>query len=150
MIVEMVMRGSILRIIAWVAVIAALGVPHAGAQDAMHLQALMIQAQHAPAPADPRLESVEFKLRRVFQFQHYRYIGEGRTSVSQGEESTMSLPQGHRLRVKATGPGRVEVRWLRGGEALLSTGVSLSSDSPVILGGVPSGDGTLILVLSEQ
>jgi hypothetical protein len=133
------------------AIVCVTGWQQAGAQGApMHLQAMMIQAQHQPAPTDSRLASVEPKLRRVFQFQHYRYIGAGGATIAPGEEREIQLPQGNRLRVKSSGGGRVEVRWFKGGEALLSTGVSLSSDSPVVLGGVPSGDGTLILVLTEK
>lgn len=120
------------------------------AQDGSRaLQALMIQAQHEAAPADRRMAAVEYKLRRVFQFPHYRYIGEGRTELAARGEGTIRLPQGHRLEIKDAGGSQVQVRWFRGGEALLSTGVSVSRDGPVVLGGIPSGEGTLILVLTE-
>lgn len=123
----------------------------ARAQDGgMKLQAMMIQGQHEAAPQDQRLAGVEPKLRRVFQFPHYLYIGSGNASLAAGGDGRISLPQGHRLDVKHNGGGNVQVRWFRGSEALLSTGVSVSRDGPVVLGGIPSGEGTLIIVLTER
>lgn len=114
------------------------------------LQAMMIRAQHEAAPMDRRLERVEYKLRRVFQFPFYLYVGEGSLALGNQGEGNIALPDQHKLHVRMGGKGRVEVRWFRGDEALLSTSVSVSRDAPVVLGGVPSGDGTLILVLSGK
>jgi hypothetical protein len=111
----------------------------------------MIQAQNEGAPIDRRLERVEYKLRRVFGFQYYRYVGEGSLSLLAGGEGTVALPDGHRLRVRlARGGGRAEVAWTRGDQALLSTAVGLARNAPIVLGGVPSNGGKLILVLTAQ
>lgn len=118
--------------------------------EAVQLQAMMIQAQNEPAPMDRRLERVEYKLRRVFGFNYYSYVGEGSLMLNAGSEATMSLPRGHSLRIRLGGKGKAEVRWFRDGEALLSTSVGLSRNSPVVLGGVPSDGGTLILVLDQR
>lgn len=114
------------------------------------LQAMMIRAQHEAAPMDRRLERVEYKLRRVFQFPYYLYVGEGSIVLPAEGEGRILLPDGHALDVRVGGKGRVEVRWFRGEEPLLRTSVSVSRNAPVVLGGVPSGEGTLILVLTEQ
>jgi len=118
--------------------------------EALTLHAMMIQAQNDPAPMDRRLEKVEFKLRRVFGFNYYSYVGEGSIVLGSGSEGTMSLPNGHRLTIRLGGKGKAEVRWYRDSEALLSTSVGLSRNSPVVLGGVPSDGGTLILVLDQR
>ena len=126
--------------------------PSARAQDGMtSLQVLMIQAQNESAPIDRRLEKVEYKLRRVFGFQFYRYVGEGNLSLPQRGEGTISLPDGHRLHIRLGGKGgHAEVRWFRNQEALLSTSVGLSRNAPIVLGGIPSNGGKLILVLTSM
>ena len=119
-------------------------------EEPVRLQAMMIKAQHTPAPSDGRLEQVEYKLRRVFQFKYYRFISSGETTIARGEEGEIQLGEGNQLRLKSSGPGRIQVRWFKGAEALLSTGVAISRESPFVLGGVPSDDGTLIVVLTEK
>lgn len=124
----------------------------ARAEDGMlSLQVLMIQAQNESAPIDRRLEKVEYKLRRVFGFQFYRYIGEGSVSLPQRGEGSVSLPDGHRLQIRLGGKGgHAEVRWFRNQEPLLSTSVGISRDAPIVLGGIPSNGGKLILVLTAK
>ncbi len=114
------------------------------------VQALMIQAQNESAPTDARLQQVEYRLRRVFGFLYYRYLGEGRVTLAEGAEGTINLPQGHRLAIRMSQQNRAEVRWIRDGEALLSTGVALSRDAPIVLGGVPSNGGVVIVVLTVR
>jgi hypothetical protein len=129
-----------------------LGFIPARAQEKMvTVQALMIQAQNDSAPIDRRLEKVEYKLRRVFGFQFYRYVGEGSISLPPRGEGTIELPDGHQLRVRlGSKGGGAEVRWFRHDDPLLSTSVSLSREAPVVLGGIPSNGGKLIVVLSAQ
>jgi hypothetical protein len=141
----------------WMLITLALAVSVLGFSPAAHgqenlvtLQALMIQAQNEPAPIDRRLEKVEYKLRRVFGFQFYRYVGEGNISLLPGGEGSIELPDGHRLHVRRGGKGGAEVRWSRNDEALLSTSVNISRDAPVVLGGIPSNGGKLIVVLTAQ
>jgi hypothetical protein len=115
------------------------------------LQALMIQAQNESAPIDRRLEKVEYKLRRVFGFQFYRFVGEGNIALPSRGDGTISLPDGHRLQIRLGGRGgHAEVRWSRNNEPLLSTSVALSRNAPVVLGGIPANGGKLILVLTAQ
>lgn len=116
------------------------------------LKVLMIQAQNDSAPIDRRLERVEYKLRRVFGFQFYKYVGEGSISLPPGGQGTIELEQGHHLKIKLGGGrgGNAEVRWIHENRALLSTSVKLSGDGPLVLGGVPSNGGKLILVLTAR
>lgn len=142
--------------IVWIGLLAAFffvagGAPVAADDRAVTLQVLMIQAQNESAPIDRRLERVEYKLRRVFGFQFYRYVGEGSVTLPARGEGAVSLPDGHRLQVRLGGKGgRAEVRWIRNDEPLLSTSVGLARNAPVVLGGIPSNGGKLILVLTAQ
>jgi hypothetical protein len=130
------------------------GWPMVAMADSVAVHALMIEASNNPAPIDRRLEHVEYKLRRVFGFSHYRFVGEGRVIAPQAGQVAISLPDGHKLDLQTSGSrrGRVtaEVRWVRGRDALLSTRVQLAKGSPVVLGGVPHGEGTLIVVLTAE
>lgn len=116
------------------------------------VKALMIQAQNESAPIDRRLEQVEFKLRRVFGFQFYKYVAEGSITLSPGAQGTIALDNGHRLVVQLAGGSRnkAEVRWFQDQRPLLSTSVKLSRDGPLVLGGVPVDGGKLIVVLTAQ
>lgn len=144
---EMVMKRMIYG---WmVLMVGLLWTTTASGQDIRNLQAMMIMAQHEMAPIDRRLERVEYKLRRVFQFPYYRYVGEGSIALMPGAEGTIRLPDDHELKVKAGGKGRLEVRWTQRQKPLLSTSVSVSRNAPIVLGGVPQGEGRLILVLTE-
>ncbi|HMP72403.1 MAG TPA: hypothetical protein PKE55_03985 [Kiritimatiellia bacterium] len=122
--------------------------------DAVSVHALMIEASNASGSPDRRLEQVESKLRRVFQFTHYRYVGEGRTQAPESGNATIALPGGHRLEVTTLGRrgGRLlaDIRWMRSRDTLLTMRVNLSDRAPIVLGGVPEGSGTLIVVLSAE
>lgn len=137
---------------AWIAVAWLMLAPPVHADDGMvTLQALMIQAQNESAPIDRRLEKVEYKLRRVFGFQFYRYVGEGNIALPSRGDGTIALPDGHRLHIRLGGRGgHAEVRWSRNDEPLLSTSVALSRKAPVVLGGIPANGGKLILVLTAE
>jgi len=126
-------------------------VPAMAQGDTVTLQVLMIQAQNDSAPIDRRLEKVEYKLRRVFGFQFYRFIGESSITLPPRGEGVVELPDGHRLRVRISGKGKnAEVRWFRNDEAQFSASVGIAKNSPVVLGGIPSNGGKLIMVLTEQ
>ncbi|MFH0879665.1 MAG: hypothetical protein V2A34_08125 [Lentisphaerota bacterium] len=122
--------------------------------DQVTLNAMLIRASNDGAPLDQRLEAIEFKLRRVFQFEYYRFVGESSSTISLPGDVTLSLGQGIRLEVKsfhADGDRiRSQVRWLRNDDVLLSTTVVMTRKVPVILGGVPDGSGTLIVTLTVR
>lgn len=121
--------------------------------ETVSLEAMRILASNEPAPLDRRLERVEYQLRPLFRFEHYRHLADSSVAVNLPGSATLALGDGHYLAVNATardGKVRVEVRWMRGQESLLSTAVNLQRGKPVILGGVPQGDGKLIVTLTAR
>lgn len=117
------------------------------------IHALLIRASNEPAAQDARLEKVEYKLRRIFGFEYYRYMGESSTVLADGADGVLSFGGGHRLHVGLRGGGdsiRAEVRWYRGDDLVLNTTVRLQRQVPVILGGISDGPGTLIITFTAQ
>ena len=117
------------------------------------MDAMLILASNDPAPLDRRLERVEYKLRPLFRFEYYRYMGEGTGLLNLPGETSIALGDGHHLQLRGSekdGGTRVEVRWFRGEQALLNTAVNLKPGKPVILGGVPHEKGTLIVTLTAR
>lgn len=120
--------------------------------EAQHvtLEAMLIQATDRPQAMDQRLDKIEYRLRRVFAFEHYGFMGESRTILSLPSETTVALGHGYSLRVNASaqdGRIRAQVQWIKGESILLNTSVTQKRGVPSILGGPPYNDGTLILVL---
>lgn len=124
------------------------------AAEVVDLDAMMILASDEPAPLDRRLERVEYQLRPLFRFQYYRHLGGSSASVNLPGTATIALGDGYHLEVRAAGRDgkkvRAEVRWFRGDQPLLSTGVNLNPGKPVILGGVPHDKGKLIVTLTVR
>jgi hypothetical protein len=118
------------------------------------IEAMMILASDDSAPLDRRLDRIEYKLRRIFGFEHYRHFGEGRVTVELPAETTLQLGKGYRLRIDARkadkGRIRTRVEWFKGEQPLLSTSVVLKKGAPAILGGPPHGEGTLIVTLTAK
>lgn len=130
--------------------IAAIWLALAGAAPAAdQIHALMIEASNEPAIIDRRLEHVEYKLRRVFQFPYYHFVAEQTVIAPADGQVAVPLANGHRLVLSGKGL-RVTVQWFKGDDILLTTKVSLNRGAPVILGGVPHGDGTLIVALTAR
>lgn len=126
----------------------------ARAQTAVFLQATLILASDTPAAQDPRLENIEYQLRRTFRFEYYRHIGEGSAVLNLPGSTALDLGSGYRLNISASdgGKGRVRaaVQWLRGSEIVLNTTVNMSRRVPVVLGGISHEGGTLIVTLVAQ
>jgi hypothetical protein len=140
------MKRSVVMAIALLAVLLA---PAARAET-VSFQATLILASQDPAPLDPRLDRITYKLRRIFKFEYYRLLGEGEGSVALPGELSVAMGEGHRLQIRAEGKDggtRAEVRWFKGDTPMLSTAATVKGDAPVILGGVPHEGGTLIVTL---
>jgi hypothetical protein len=117
------------------------------------VRAVLIRASNEPAAQDARLENVEYKLRRIFGFEYYRFMGESSAALPAGGEATLDLGGGHRLRISmgdADGSVRAVVRWYRGDDLVLNTTVRAQRKTPVILGGASEGNGTLIITLTAE
>lgn len=113
----------------------------------MEVEAMLILASNEPAPLDRRLERVDYLLRPVLRFETYRLLGQASVLLNDGASTTLALGDGHVLYLQRGNKNRVEVSWQRGDTRLLSTGVGLERNKPTILGGVPQGDGRLIVTL---
>lgn len=142
-----------LRILSWVLIAGCLASPlPVQAAGTANFKAVMIYASDEPAPLDRRLEDIEYRLRRMLKFEHYKHSGEGSLTLNLPGSGVISLGNGHQLRVSATDAGggkvRAQVQWVRGGQALVSTTVKLSRRSPAVLGGISERQGRLIVCLT--
>lgn len=112
--------------------------------------AMLIHASDQPAALDTRLDRIEYKLRRIFQFEHYAFLEETQTILTLPAETRIDLGHGYTLRINAEPKGdriRADIQWYRGDNRLLRTSVAQRRGVPSILGGPAHKDGTLILVL---
>lgn len=121
------------------------------AQNVARLKAVMIYASDKPAPIDERLENIEYKLRKVFKFEHYLHYGEGKVAVTMPGSGTIKLGKGYALDVDASqakdGKIRAKVTWRKGDKKLLSATQVVGRKTPAVMGGVSHEDGTLIVTL---
>jgi hypothetical protein len=126
----------------------------ARAGDLVQFKAIMVHASNKPAPIDRRLEKIEFQLRRVFKFEHYKHAGEGSLAINLPGSGTIKLGGGYTLFVDAS-PGSkkrisTKVIWKKGGKVLLSTSANIRRGSFTVLGGASQGGGKLIVTLQAR
>jgi len=126
-------------------------VPRAVASEPVAVDAMLILASDKPAAMDPRLDRVEYRLRRIFGFEYYSLYGSSSGALNVPGVTTMDLGHGYTLSVdakkKEDGKVVAEVRWHKGDVNLVSTRVSIGAGAPVVLGGPQDDEGTLILTL---
>jgi hypothetical protein len=121
--------------------------------DRVTIDAMLILASDDGAPLDHRLERVEYKLRRIFGFEYYRYMGEASAIIHLPGRARLDLGHGYSLNIEVSesdGKVRALVRWMRGDEELLATSVRMKKKTPAILGGPEHGNGTLIVTLTVR
>lgn len=136
----------------WLALLAAACVAGtATSSSGVTLEATMILASDQAAAQDPRLEFIEYKLRRIFGFEYYSYQGGDSASVALPGTVSLNPGRGSTLSVHVSDAGgdrvRASVQWLRGGTVVLNTTVAMKRGAPVILGGISEGKGKLIVTL---
>lgn len=123
----------------------------ARAERVASIDATLILASNDASAQDPRLEKVEYKLRRIFGFEYYKHLGEGTGMVNLPGGTTIGLGHGCRLEISASDAGggrvRASVQWIRDENVALNTTVVMSRGTPVILGGISHAGGTLIVTL---
>jgi hypothetical protein len=124
------------------------------AAQGVDLHARLILASNDPAPQDPRLEDLEFKLRRVFGFEYYELLGKGGGMVDLPGQTSISLGNDCVLNIAAESAGggrvRASVQWMRGRTTVLNTTVVVARGAGVILGGVSHKRGTLLVALDAR
>ncbi len=122
----------------------------ANGQTPVNVDALLIHASDRPAALDARLDRVEYRLRRIFQFEHYALLNNTQSLLTLPSQTRLDLGHGYTLHINAAprnGRVRAEVQWYQGRTRLLSTSVAQRRGVPAILGGPAYQGGTLILVL---
>lgn len=121
--------------------------------DLVSLESMRIRASAQSGVADGRLDTIVPKLRKVFQFQGYSLEGKASSAVNVPGDTTMDLGGGNSLEVKLSKDGdriKAQVAWMQDGRRVLSTGVTMRKGQPVVLGGVPKGNDTLIVTLQAK
>ena len=128
--------------------------PGAWAETRVRFKAIMVHASDEPAPIDRRLERIEYQLRRIFKFEHYKHVGEGTLAMTLPGSGTIDLGRGYSLlmNVSQGSEGRVstKVTWKKGGQVLLSTSAKIRRGSSAVLGGAGQGTGKLIVTLQAM
>ena len=129
---------------------------HASVESAERtsIKGIMILASEKPGKSDNRVRPYEGKLRRLFKFEHYQFLGEGRSNIAVPGQTAFSLGGGFRLAVQMTDAGdnrfRARVEWTRGSTRLIKTTVLMRKGTPTILGGPAHGGGHLIVILTAK
>jgi len=136
----------------WLCAVVALlgwGIPVAHAET-VSVDAMLIHASDRPAALDTRLDKIEYRLRRMFRFEHYGYMGGAQALLTLPSSTTLSLGHGYTLQIQATsskGRVRADLEWKKGNQSLMKSTLAQSRGVPAILGGPPHDGGTLILIL---
>ncbi len=123
------------------------------AQSTVTLDMLLIHASDRPAALDTRLDRVEFRLRRIFGFEHYGFLQQQRTLMTLPTSTRLQLVTGHVVQIQAErrdGRIRAHIEWFEKRERLLATSITQRRGVPAILGGPPHDEGSLILVLEFE
>lgn len=125
--------------------------PPARAADGTSVHAILIVASTAKAPADPRLAPYEATLQRNLPESSFRFGTEGKASLN-GKAGTATLSLGaHRLELEGGGRDsdgiRVKVRWLTGGNLVMTNTFNFQPGVPFVLGQRPSHDGDVPLII---
>ncbi len=131
------------------------GAPASGASgDAVSVQATLIRASNDSNAIDRRLQKYESKLRKVFRFSSYQFLGEGRGKVTLPGETKFSIASAYRMEIKATpakdNKVRAEIRWTKGNTTLINATVVMQKGTPTILGGPSHNGGNLIVILNVK
>lgn len=116
----------------------------------LNMETRLIHASDRPAALDTRLDAIEYRLRRIFQFEHYAFLGETRTLLNLPSQVRVDLGHGYHLQVRARDRGgrvQADIEWFRGAQRLINTSITQRQGVPAILGGPPHDGGTLILVV---
>lgn len=117
--------------------------------EAATLEATLIYASGEPASLDRRMDNIEFRLRRLFKFEHYQLLDQKTAAIGPKSETDISFVDGYSLHL-TTGKGGengfpVTIVWYKNGTKLMSTGIKVGKSKPAVLGGPAYRKGNLIL-----
>lgn len=116
----------------------------ARAAERTTIQGILISASNDKGETDRRLAPYEPTLRRILRFESYRFLGDDRTTLDGPQKGHLSLGEGHEIEIETESSDgkavRLRVRWLKGGRALMNTGLALRPGVPAVLGGPSTGN----------
>lgn len=117
--------------------------------EAATLEATLIYASEEPASLDRRMDNIEFRLRRLFKFEHYQLLDQQTALIGSKSETEISFVEGYSLHL-TTGKGGekgfpVTIVWNKNGKKLMTTGIKVGKSKPAVLGGPSYRKGNLIL-----
>lgn len=119
----------------------------------LHFQ--LIEADHFTS-TDPAIAPVEAQLKKIFQFQGYRLIGEAVVGAADGSTVSQRLAGGYRVdaQIYRNDPGTIQVRGIHlvapGLGSVLQTTVNVRPGQTLVVGNAAEGGkstATLLLVL---
>ena len=123
----------------------------AEAQNLATVKVSLIYASNEPAALDARLDRIEFQLRRVLKFEHYRFMSQRALTLGEGASAEAGLGEGCKVRLEGVkvsqGHARLRATWLQGGQQVMQTTVNLKRGAATVLGGHPHKQGALVVSL---
>lgn len=128
--------------------------PVALAADGASVQALLISASKGGKGSDPALAPYEATLKRTLPFDTFKLTAQGSASVSGAKSNaSISLGAGHRIQLsgvtRADDGIKVRVEWTKGGEAMMSTSLTLQPGVPAVLGRAGDGEVPVVLLIAK-
>lgn len=124
----------------------------ARAADGASVQAILIIASEEKAPADTRLAPYEATLQRNLPESSFRYVSEGRATVS-GKNSRAQIKLGTDHQLELEGGARdadgiqIKVRWVSGKKTVMNNSFVFQSGVPIVLGQRKRDDGNVPIVI---
>ncbi|MEO6994500.1 MAG: hypothetical protein ABI273_12785 [Lacunisphaera sp.] len=117
--------------------------PIVHAAERTQIQGILIAASNSRGETDRRLSAYEPTLRRILRFESYRFLGDDSASLGVPANGHLSLGEGNELEIQTESSDgrsvRLKVRWLKGGNTLMSTGLALRPGVPAVIGGPSTG-----------
>jgi len=143
------MRGRLdsrFPVLAFLTVLLAGSGPVAGQPQQPMLAVRLVAASHTSAPLDARLQDVAPLLKANLAFRSFTLL-ESRTTALPAA-APIQFEAGYRL--LAQGPADdLQITIARGRRPLLQTKVRLTGRAPLILGGIPHRNETLLFILNR-
>jgi hypothetical protein len=121
------------------------------AAEGASVHAILITASKEKAPADRRLAAYEPTLQRNLPESSFRYVGEGRATVTGNAKASITLDGGHQVILEGGSRDAdgilLKVRWLSGKTVVMNNAFTFQPGVPIVLGQRPSGDGNVPIVI---
>jgi hypothetical protein len=146
--------GPFLPAILFLAVVFGAGAAEAAAPGSVAVDIGVVAASNEGTSIDPALSALRTKLQSMFTYTSYKMLDRMKRTLAVGEAGDFALPGGRSMRVTPVpAPDkkvRLAVQITEGGRSLLTTTLGLSRGGMVLVGGLPSPSGVMILMISAE